>query len=220
MSPTLSRSFLVLGLLALPLDFAATAWAGAQQPGYSHVSQYMSELAVPGLAGARFLMGWWIGYGVALVALALGLRAALPEAGRAVPILLALAGVGLGVGPAVFPCDAGCVALTPSGQAHQWLALAGCVALAALPFAAALGLPGDDAWRGTRRGLVVLGVLGLAAFGAQIGAGLPDSPYAALRGSAQRGFLALEYLALAVLAGRGLAALEARGAPAPEPAPA
>lgn len=112
-----------VGLTAVFGDVALPHVIALWQPGYSHLAQYMSELAVPGKAGAQLLSAWWMASGVGFVAFAFTLHKS-TSAGPAAwlgPLAIATYGIFTGVGSGAFPCDEGCVGATLSGRLHDEL---------------------------------------------------------------------------------------------------
>jgi hypothetical protein len=131
----------VCGLASAALTAVVTAAGGCGEPGYSHVSQYISELGADGAAHGALVS--WAGFApigalvFGFLALALG---GLPRGATAVAGVLALSLFGAAYFfAAFFPCDAGCPATGSLAQSvHNALgffgyagATAGLVLLAA-----------------------------------------------------------------------------------------
>ncbi|MCF8506697.1 MAG: DUF998 domain-containing protein [Caulobacter sp.] len=152
------------GLLVLMTVAGAAAW-----PGYSHVSQYISELGATGAPHGRLVsLGGFLPIGVLLMTFAV-LAALIPPRG----VLKTLGCIGLFLfalgylGAAFFPCDFGCRPETPSRSQvmHMAFGLAGYI-LAPLTLAV-LGVASRK-WPGAK-GLFPLGlacavVAGIAFF--------------------------------------------------------
>lgn len=172
----------------LPLDFVVTYAVSVHHEGYRHVSQFMSELGVPGTPFATVTSAWWVFYGCALVAASFALALELGRRPVTFPPTWALGLVGLllGVGTGVFPCDPGCVAVSRAGQLHEVLGLAGSVVLLLAPLSSVRLL-------GPRVSALLLLVLA-GLFGAQIAAGVGVETFAPLKGAIQRVFLAWGYV--------------------------
>ena len=111
--PTASegRGLLVAGFAAPLVLTVAIVLAGHFEPGYSHVSQYVSELGAAGASHQKsFNYGGLFLSGVLTFLFALGLYVRVkPRASLiASSVLVAAAGLGRLVA-GLFPCDAGCV---------------------------------------------------------------------------------------------------------------
>jgi hypothetical protein len=153
------------------LFFASWLVAGALEPRYSHLDQYVSELAARNAAHPAIETVGIVGFGVSLLALAAALWFAL-ERRRALPVILFAAAGLAGLLEAVFPLDCGttvaahCRVLQDAGSlswqhyAHQWLGLANEVFIVLTPFALARAL-----WPGTTAAVL----LGCGASGLAIG---------------------------------------------------
>ena len=103
---------------------------GALWPGYSHLTQYMSELGSVGAPHAIVMntLGFPL-LGLILVAFSIALYRGIKK-GRASwigPALVALSGIGL-ILSGFFRCDPGCVDVSITGRIHSYAAI-----LAALP---------------------------------------------------------------------------------------
>ncbi|CAN1515125.1 Protein of unknown function DUF998 [Caulobacteraceae bacterium] len=152
------------GLLVLMTVAGAAAW-----PGYSHVSQYISELGATGAPHGRLVsLGGFLPVGVLLTTFA-GLAALIPPRG----VLKTLGCIGLFLfalgylGAAVFPCDFGCRPETPSGSQmlHMAFGLAGYILA---PLTLAVLAIASRKWPGAKAlfplGLVCAVVAGIAFF--------------------------------------------------------
>jgi len=138
-----SRGLLLAGILAPVVLTAAIVVAGQFEPGYSHVSQYVSELGAVGASHQKaFSYGGLLFSGLLTALFALGMLLQAPRASFiASSLLVALAGLGRLVA-GIFPCDAGCVIEDMSIPATIH-AFAGFVALtsgAVAPLILAVGL--------------------------------------------------------------------------------
>lgn len=112
------------GLLLVLIVAGGAAW-----PGYSHVSQFISELGATGAPQARLVnLGGFLPVGVLLTLFAVLSAFLAPRSGPRVAgfLLLALFAVGY-LGAAFFPCDVGCRPATPSfsQMMHNLAGLAG-----------------------------------------------------------------------------------------------
>lgn len=200
--PEAWRPALMIGcLVVLPLDFVVTSLSFVTPTSYDWQSQFMSELAVLGQPGHGLLTVWWFLYGGAFLLLA-SLCASDRRWGR--PALafagaLALTGLGLGIIPAIYPCDMGCAALTGSGQVHQIAGIAGMLALSLAPLLLAASFRRLPEWRWALALGVVAGIGSAVSWTFQILAGTPDTWWFEHRGLLQRLGLAWSYACLAVL---------------------
>src|SRR5947207_757835 len=134
-----------------------TSWivAGAVEPHYSHLDEYVSELAASNAAHPWIATIGIASLGLSLIALAAALPAALERRSGLPVFLFAAAGLG-GLLAAVFPLDCmatvdhHCKALQDAGSlsgdhyAHLWLSLVNEAFLVLTPFALARAL-----WPGT-----------------------------------------------------------------------
>lgn len=150
--PTLTRVLASGGLLAIAGDVLVPFIIAARQPGYSHLSQYMSELAAPGRPGAAYLSGWWIISGVLMMGLALALHLGTSRSRLAWTGPLLVLGYGLftGIGSGVFPCDEGCTGQNFSGRMHDSLNAVGAMAQLAAPGMLWLRWRKTEIWWGFR----------------------------------------------------------------------
>jgi hypothetical membrane protein len=152
------------GLLVLMTVAGAAAW-----PGYSHVSQYISELGATGAPHGRLVsLGGFLPIGVLLTTFAV-LAALIPPRG----VLKTLGCIGLFLfalgylGAAFFPCDFGCRPETPSGSQMLHMAF-GLVGYILAPLTLAVLAVASRKWPGAKGlfplGLVCAVVAGIAFF--------------------------------------------------------
>lgn len=121
---------------------------GLLRPGYSHITQSMSELGEVGGPNA-FIMNT-IGFpllGLLLVAFAFGLHRGISEGKGSIlgPSLVVLSGVGL-VGSGIFPCDQGCVDVTIISKIHSISATIAAFAMIFAAFAISYRVRNDHLW--------------------------------------------------------------------------
>jgi hypothetical membrane protein len=138
-SAVLTRLARDCGIAAPLLWFAVIFLAGALRPGYSHVSQYISELAERGSPTAGLMRG--LGFyatgvmhvGFAAFLVRTSCRGPLALAGA---LLIAVDGLSR-IGAGFFPCDPGCAPALPSlsQQLHGVFARSGFLAMTAAAFA-------------------------------------------------------------------------------------
>jgi hypothetical membrane protein len=125
--------WLSLGGLAGPIVFASlVVLCGALRPGYSHVTQFMSELGESGSSHASLMnfLGF-VSSGVLLAAFGVSLTYALPRTtlSLAAAALIVVYGLGI-VGAGLYSCDRGCPSqnLSPEATMHRVLSLTAFVA--------------------------------------------------------------------------------------------
>ncbi len=174
---------LLSSLGSLAVVTVLTLWAGALTPGYSHVSQFISEL---GATGAPFewpvRLAGFLPAGLLVVAFALLAFTAIP---RSRPVTLGLIGLVLYAGgylaAVLYPCDAGCRPDEPSTSQliHNAAGLIGYLATPAFLFTLA---------RATRRwpGAGSLSVTGYVASALALVGLLTLSPESDVVGLSQR----------------------------------
>ncbi|MAG33303.1 MAG: hypothetical protein CL908_20700 [Deltaproteobacteria bacterium] len=202
-APVANRVAVMVGVGALVLDFVIPFAIALAQPGYSHMSQYISELSVPGQPLAHLMAYWWFVYGVCLLVLAAALRVALPATTRGfrcLPWLIAIAGLGLGVGGGLFPCEAGCATESLRGQAHAAFGLLGSLAFVIAPFTVWHSLRARSETRALAAFTMAAACVGIFVFGAGLEASSPGSAREGIRGLWQRLSLLVSYVWVAALA--------------------
>jgi hypothetical membrane protein len=148
------------GIVMPVIDVLVTVWLAALNPGYSHASQFVSELGEPGRPYAWLFCWWSILYGLLMAGFAFALWGALheqPGSGRVLAALLAVAAA-MFIG-AVFPCDAGCAADTLSGQVHIGAGAVSLIATILAPFWTFASMKTSETWRSYRRFTFVTGCL-------------------------------------------------------------
>ena len=118
---------MLCGVLGPLLWLSLIAVAGALQPGFSHVTHYISELAERGsstetlmrYAAFEFTGFLYLCFGLTLMGEFRNSRFS-----RLAACLIALDGLGR-IGAGVFPCDPGCVGLSLSQNLHHFFATVG-----------------------------------------------------------------------------------------------
>ena len=103
----------IVGYLLLAVMIVA---GGAAWPGYSHSSQFISELGATGAPHGRLVsLGGFLPVGVCLTAFSILAMFIAPRSGLRIAGFAGLALFSLGyIGAAAFPCDFGCRPETPS----------------------------------------------------------------------------------------------------------
>jgi hypothetical membrane protein len=118
---------LCCGIISPILWLALIATAGALRPDFSHVTHYISELAERGSATEALMRYGAFGFtGFLYLCFAGALLARFRDGRleRAAALLIALDGVGR-IGAGFFPCDPGCVQLSPGPDLHKLFATIG-----------------------------------------------------------------------------------------------
>jgi hypothetical protein len=159
----------VAGLLAFVGDFLVTIVLGFFYPGYNHLALVMSELGTAQSPVAFWMGLWWVVFGVLFLMFATGFALAFAGGGRWVLIaalLIALFGLGAGVGAGMFPMDAAGLEPTRAGELHDLFAGIGFFAIAFVPLASLAAFPRRRApkmyW--LSMGAFVLGLVFFALF--------------------------------------------------------
>ena len=142
--PTNARRLLRAGLAAPVVLALAIVVAGRFEPGYSHVSQYVSELGAVGASHAKaFSYGGLLPAGLLTVLFAVGmyLQAGASRSFVASSLLAGVAGLGR-MAAAVFPCDAGCSLenMSMAATLHAWAGFLALTSGAVAPLVLATGL--------------------------------------------------------------------------------
>jgi hypothetical membrane protein len=124
---SLRRLCLYAGIVSPVLWLGLILFGGALRPGFSHVTQFISELGERGSSTEVLIRT--VAFGVTGF-LYLCFAGALPRmfGGALLAVcaafLLALEGVGR-IGAGVFPCDPGCVRISVTQDLHKWFATVG-----------------------------------------------------------------------------------------------
>jgi len=109
------------------LWLALIAAAGALRPGFSHFTQYISELGERGSTTEALMRYGAFGFtGFLYLCFAGAVRVTVPN-GRlqsVAAVLIAVDGIGR-MGAGVFPCDPGCVHVSPGPDLHKLFATIG-----------------------------------------------------------------------------------------------
>ncbi len=126
----------IAGIVAGVGDFVVTFAAGFFYPGYDHLRLVMSELGTARSPVAFWVNTWWILFGAFFVAFALGLWQHCRS--HKIPItiivlLIAVFGLGAGIGGGLFPMEPGGLEMTTAGKLHGIFAGLGFMAIAFVP---------------------------------------------------------------------------------------
>lgn len=160
-----SQAILSLCGIAAPIVFTLLVIiAGTYYPGYSHVTQAISELGGveaknPLIQNANFFIS-----GVLIVAFALGLYRNLAGARRSAFAATLVGAFGLvSVAHAFLPCDAGCEFVSTVGSVHNVTGLAGFLSVIAGVFLISRIVAVDPNWESYRGYSIMTAVGGLAS---------------------------------------------------------
>ena len=118
---------LYCGIISPILWLALIATAGALRPDFSHFTDYISELGERGNSTEALMRYGAFGFtGFLYLCFAGALLATFQDGWlpRAAALLIALDGVGR-IGAGVFPCDPGCVHVSPGPDLHRLFATIG-----------------------------------------------------------------------------------------------
>lgn len=176
-SPAL-RAGILCGVLAPLLWAAAIAYCGTLRPGFSHLTQYISELGERG-SSTEFLMRYLAFVPTGLMHLAFaGALAVIFRSSRlgvAAAVLLGLNGLAR-IAAGFFPCDAGCGETGSLGQRmHSLSAGVGFLALAVSTVLWGVVLRRAPNLRNLSAYSVASGVLGLAFLLLMVGSAEPGT---------------------------------------------
>jgi len=149
------------GVLA-PVIYALVIFVlGLLTPGYSQITQLMSELGETGAPFALVMnLGGFLLLGILLIAFSFGLYASLPpsRAGCAGAVLVMIAGLTY-AGEATFSCDIGCLAVTTAGSLHLLIGEIAVIVAILASFALAIAMRKDPRWKGYWQCSLATGVL-------------------------------------------------------------
>lgn len=176
--------------------------AGAYYPGYSHVTQAISELG--GVAARNPLIqnvNFFVS-GILIVAFAVGLYRHLGRAGHSVFGVVLVGAFGLVISVHAFlPCDAGCAFVSPVGSAHNVSGLAGFLSVTAGVFLVSRVFAVDRNWRSYRAYSMMTAIAGFASLVLWI-ALAKAARMQVMNGSLQRVFASIIFVWIEVIAVR------------------
>lgn len=196
----------IAGLMAFVGDFLVTFVLGFFYPDYNHFTLVMSELGTSQSPVAIWTNLWWIVFGALFIVFAAGLRTTFASEKKSitlVALLIALFGLGAGIGAGLFPMEPGGAETTLAGKLHGIFAGLGFIAISFVPLVsmAIFSRSQDPGMFWLSAGVFILGLASFALFVASedavSGAGLMS--YAGLW---QRLFLLNHYGYLAVISAR------------------
>jgi hypothetical protein len=197
------QAILSLCGIAAPAAFALLVIiAGAYYPGYSHVTQAISELGGveaqhPLIQNVNFFIS-----GVLIVAFALGLYRNLNGAVRSALGAALVGAFGLvAVAHAFLPCDAGCEFVSTVGSVHNVTGLAGFLSVIAGVFVISLAFAVDPNWGAYRGYSLMTAVAGFASLVLWIALAKAARIHI-MNGSLQRVFAGTMFLWIGVIGAR------------------
>jgi len=123
-------------VLACAGDLLVPLVIGRSYPGYSHLRDVMSALGTRESPVARWMNGWWVVFGVLMMAFGIGVALAFPstgDAGRVLACQFLVFGLGAGIGAGLFPMDPVGAPTTLTGWLHGLVGSVGFVALGFAP---------------------------------------------------------------------------------------
>ena len=150
---TLNRWLAIGGMAASILFLPVIFVIGETRSGYSHVADHISQLSAAGVSDAWAQSTNFVVFGVLIAGLALGLHRGI-DRDRPVlgPVLVAIVGMSVGLGSAIFPeAQAG----TPEGVVALLHDIAAVIGFAALAAAMLIALPRHFAHNPQWAGLIV-----------------------------------------------------------------
>ncbi|MGC9357638.1 MAG: DUF998 domain-containing protein [Anaerolineae bacterium] len=198
----------VAGMIAGIGDFAVTLILGFFYPNYNHLRFVMSELGTAQSPIALWVNAWWVLFGVLFVVFAIGLWQGFMEHGTpaaVIALMVALFGLGAGIGGGLFPMEPGGLETTLVGRLHGVFAGIGFMTIAFVPLAALWLFPRSSNPRLFWLSVGVF-ILGLILFGLFIAAEdvAGSRSLLAYAGLWQRLFLLNHYAYLGLFAARML----------------
>jgi hypothetical membrane protein len=191
------------GVVACCGDFVVPMIIGRSVPGYSHLRNVLSELGTRESPVAGWMNGWWIVFGLLMMAFGIGVALAFPsggEAGRVLACQFLVFGLGAGIGAGLFPMDPVGSPTTLTGWLHGLTVTVGFTALGFAPLVTLWVVPrADAAWLWWLSAVVQ--ALGLVVFALIVVSGHGRGEgVLSWAGFWQRTFLAVYYVYVAALA--------------------
>jgi len=194
------RFLAALGIVTPILDVVVSASLAALDPNYSHVRNFLSELGEEGRPYAAAFNVWGVIYGLMFAGFAIALGRAL-QSWSVAAALLAIAILSAASG--AFPCDLECKGVAWTAKVHLAIGHFGVPAMVLAPFVCWRVMRERPKWR--RYGAFSFGAGILMAVAAVwLAAGFYSGQHTRWcpMGLAQRTLLGIQYLWLAVVAGR------------------
>jgi len=154
--------YLNLGAVIGPIIFTIVVFSLAfMRPGYSHVSQLMSELGETGAPNAIVMntLGTPL-LGVSILMFALSLYACLEKtrSSQAASAVILIGGVCMVAG-GIFPCDPGCIPVTPIGKMHELVSNIGFTGIILAPFLLFIHFGNSYSWKTLRLSSLYVGII-------------------------------------------------------------
>lgn len=155
------RILAVSGIIA-PIIFAVVVIIlGFLEPGYSHLTQAISELGQIGATNAVVQNVNFAILGILLLIFSVGLHRGITKGSILGPLLLAIFAIVSLLGNAIFACDPGCLMEDANSRIHNMLGLTGFVAFILAPLTLSRRLKKDNLWNGYGRYSIISGVLAI-----------------------------------------------------------
>lgn len=179
--------------MAGPVVFALlVAVASFYYPGYSQMTQAVSELGGAGAPNPAIQNANFFLIGVLVVAFAFGLQRGIGDGrgSKLGPVFIGVFGVSSGLANAFLPCDRGCEFQTIVGTMHNVTGLAGFLAAIAGLFLISRRFDHDPFWRSHRPYTLLTAVVALVSLLAWIGIA-KAAEIGSLNGVLQRVFIAV-----------------------------
>jgi hypothetical protein len=133
----LVRTSAIIGIAACLCDLGMTRLLGSWYPGYRPLLQAMSDLGEKGSPVAQIASTWWVTMGLMFIVFGYGFHRAFRHRGKPATTaawMLALYGIGEGLGSGLVPGAPGRAFRTPNSIIHNLLGGVGVVAAILLPF--------------------------------------------------------------------------------------
>lgn len=126
----------IVGILACIVDIGVVCFLETRFPGYKPIFQTMSDLGHEGSPVAAIISTWWIAMGLMFILFGYGFYECFRhlKKARTAGILLALYGIGEGLGSGLIPGAPGNIFDTPNSLFHNLLSGIGLLAAMLLPF--------------------------------------------------------------------------------------
>jgi hypothetical membrane protein len=158
MNSTSQRLLFLSGILGPPIYALFVLIGGLLTPGYSHVTQSMSELGETGGSHAWIMNTGFLLLGLFLLVFAFALHYGICDGSRIGPFLMAVTGVCM-VMVAGFHCDPGCIDVTLTGKLHSIVATISAIAMIAAILIISYRLQKDERLKGYSEFTVIIGIV-------------------------------------------------------------
>ena len=149
------------GIIAPILFTIIVITLGFLEPGYSHLTQAISELGQFGATNAIIQNVNFVILGVLILAFSVGLHRGIAKGSIVGPLLLAIFAIVGAIGNAIFACDPGCLMEDANSRIHNMLGLIGFLAFILAPLTLSRRLNKDSLWKGYGRYSIISGLLAI-----------------------------------------------------------